>query len=92
VDLSAIDREALPEPMQSMAPQEQQALIETTAKQREELKARIRQLSEQRDVYLKQKVEEAGGAKDSLDDKIYSAVRDQAGKKGMVYEMDAPSY
>jgi Mg-chelatase subunit ChlD len=92
VDLSAIDHEALPEPMQSMAPQEQQALIETTAKRREELKAQIRQLSEQRDVYLKQKVEEAGGAKDSLDDKIYSAVRDQAGKKGMVYETDAPRY
>jgi hypothetical protein len=92
VSLSAIDREALPEPMQSMAPQEQQALIETTAKRREDLKAQVRQLSERRDVYLKQKVEEAGGAKDSLDDKIYSAVRDQAGKKGMVYETDAPSY
>ena len=92
VELSGIDRETLPESIQSLAPEEQRALLEQTARRRDELKDEIRALSEQRASYLKQKVEEAGGAADSLDDKIYGAVRAQAGKKGLVYEADAPSY
>ncbi len=34
----------------------------------------------------------SGGAEDSLDHKIYSAVREQAGKKGLQYEADALDY
>jgi hypothetical protein len=37
-------------------------------------------------------VAERGGAKDSLDDKIYGAVREQAAAKGLKYEADAPAY
>jgi hypothetical protein len=37
-------------------------------------------------------VEETGGAGDSLDEKIYSAVREQAGRKGLRYEADAAAY
>jgi uncharacterized protein YaaQ len=69
-----------------------QALIEENARQRDALKDEIRQLSGQRAAYLKQKVEEAGGAQDSLDEKIFNAVRAQAGKKGLRYEAEAPSY
>lgn len=36
--------------------------------------------------------EEAGGAKDSLDDNTYRAVREQAGRLGMSYEADVPAY
>ncbi len=92
VDLSSIEREALPASLQAMSPQEQQALIEENARRRDALKDEIRQLSGQRAAYLKQKVEEAGGAQDSLDEKIFNAVRTQAGKKGLRYEADAPSY
>ncbi|UCE77162.1 MAG: VWA domain-containing protein [Gammaproteobacteria bacterium] len=92
VDLSSIEREALPASLQAMSPQEQQALIEENARQRDALKDEIRQLSGQRAAYLKQKVEEAGGAQDSLDEKIFNAVRAQAGKKGLRYEAEAPSY
>ena len=92
VDLSSIEREALPASLQAMSPQEQQALIEENARRRDALKDEIRQLSGQRAAYLKQKVEEAGGAPDSLDEKIFNAVRTQAGKKGLRYEADAPSY
>jgi len=92
VDLSSIEREALPASLQAMSPQEQQALIEENARQRDALKDEIRQLSGQRAAYLKQKVEEAGGAQDSLDEKIFNAVRTQAGKKGLRYEAEAPSY
>jgi Mg-chelatase subunit ChlD len=92
VDLSSIERDALPASLQAMSPQEQRALIEQTARQRDALKDEIRRLSEQRATYLKQKVEEAGGARNSLDEKIYSAVRAQAAAKGLRYEAEAPSY
>ena len=52
---------------------------------------RIRQLSTQRDEFITQKVEEAGGAESSLDMKLYETVRDQAGKAGLEYE-GGPSY
>jgi hypothetical protein len=92
VDLSSIDQEKLPEPMQVLAPEEQAALISETAERRNELKRQIDELTEQRSAYLDKKVDEAGGARDSLDDKIYRAVREQAGRLGMTYEADAPAY
>jgi Mg-chelatase subunit ChlD len=92
VELSRIDRDKLPEPMQAMAPAEQKALITETAQQRDELKRQISELAGQRADYLKKKVAERGGARDSLDDKIYRAVRAQAGKAGLNYAADAPAY
>ena len=92
VDLSSIEREALPASLQAMSPRERRALIEETAGQRDALKDEIRQLAEQRATYLKQKVEEAGGAPESLDAKIYSAIRAQAAEKGLQYEAGGPSY
>jgi hypothetical protein len=92
VDLSSIDREKLPEPMQAMAPEEQAAIISETAERRNELKRQIRDLAKERSAYMDKKVEEAGGARDSLDDKIYRTVREQAGRLGLTYEADAPAY
>ena len=92
VALSRIDRDKLPEPLQAMAPAEQQALITETAARRNELKRQIGELADQRADYLKKKVQERGGARDSLDNKIYDAVRAQAGKAGLSYEADAPAY
>jgi len=92
VDLSSIDMDQLPEPMQAMAPAEQAAIISETAERRNELKRQISELTEKRAAYLDKKVEDAGGARDSLDDQIYRAVREQAGKLGMSYEADAPAY
>ncbi len=92
IELSTVKQEHLPAPMQAMAPAEQKALIAETAERRAELQSQINALSSERSAYLKKKVEEGGGAKDSLDDKIYSAVREQAGKKGLLYEADSPDY
>jgi len=92
VDLSAIERDHLPAPLQALAPEEQKAAITETAKRREELQRQIKELADQRSAFLRKNVEEIGGAKDSLDYKIYSAVREQAGKKGLRYEADALDY
>lgn len=92
VDLEEIDADQLPEPMQAMSPAEQKSLIEEKAGQRQRLEQELKIASQERNDYLKKEAEKAGGYKDSLDDKIYSAVREQAGKKGFVYKSDAPAY
>ena len=92
VELSDIDRDKLPEPMQAMAPAAQAKLIEETAERRNELQRQIDELTRQRADYLEKKVKESGGAEDSLDEKIYRAVKEQAGRVGLTYEADAPAY
>ena len=65
----------------------------SSAKRRDELQQEIRQLSESRSsFYIKQKIEAEGGADDSLDEKIYGAVKDQAASVGLTYESDSASY
>jgi len=92
VDLQEIEKEFLPALMQSMAPAEQQALIVETAQQRKELESQIQALAIQRNTYIKKQLDEQGGASDSLDEKIFSAVRDQAGKKGLSYDAGLATY
>jgi len=92
VELDSIDEEALPSSMQTMAPIEKKALIAKKSKDRSELQAQIETLAAKRSNYLRQKVEEAGGAEKSLDHKIYSTVREQATVKGLHYEDDALEY
>lgn len=92
VDLDKVERKELPAPMQDMTREQQAALVQETVEERQTLQKKITELAEQRDTYLKQKVEEAGGAEGSLDHKIQSAVREQAAKRGLRYEADAVKY
>ncbi|UCE89997.1 MAG: VWA domain-containing protein [Pseudomonadota bacterium] len=92
VDLSTVEEEHLPATVQAMAPAARKALIEDKAEQRAELQRQISGLTDKRADYLKKKVEATGGARDSLDHQLYGAIREQAGKKGLLYEADAPSY
>ncbi len=92
IDLSEIDADDLPTVMHDMTFEEQESLIKEKAGQRKELDRQILAATEQRRDYLKNKAKKAGGYKDSLDEKIYSAVKKQAGKKGFIYKADAPSY
>ncbi len=92
VDLDTLAPAALPAPMQAMSAEEQKALIGKTAKRRIELKAKIEDLAQQRAKFLRDKVEKAGGASASLDQKLYDAIREQGSSKGMRYEAEAPAY
>jgi len=42
--------------------------------------------------FLKDRVEERGGAEDSLDHGIYRAVKEQASSAGLTYDAAAPAY
>jgi Mg-chelatase subunit ChlD len=92
VELDQIEEENLPASLQALAPAEQQQVIEQKAKRRDELQQEIRKLSASRSQFIKQKVEAEGGADDSLDEKIYRAVKDQAAGIGLTYESDSASY
>ena len=91
VTLEEIDADALPEPLQQMSPEEQRAAVAKTTDKRRELRDRIQELSQQRDDYIDNEVEDLGGAEASLEYKIYDAVREQAEKKGLKYE-DGPEF
>ncbi|MGI9249403.1 MAG: VWA domain-containing protein, partial [Woeseiaceae bacterium] len=91
VDLNELEEDALPEALKPMAHAEQEAFVAGLTEQRVDLQRQIRELSLDRDGYLAKKVEEAGGLKDSLDQKLYDAVKSQASEVGLEYE-DGPTY
>jgi len=91
VDIATVEVDTLPAPMQSMSVEARKELLEKTAGKRSELQAQIKTLADQRDDYAAKQIAAGGGAKDSLDDKIYSAVREQARSTGLIYP-EAPKY
>ena len=91
VDLNELDEDALPAALKPMARAEQEAFVAELAEERADLQRQIRDLSQDRVGYLAKKVDEAGGLKDSLDHKLYNAVKEQAGEAGFKYE-DGPAY
>jgi uncharacterized protein YegL len=91
VDLAKVEVAQLPEPMQALPPEKRQEIVAANAEKRANLQSEIKKLAAERDSYVAGKVAEAGGAKDSLDYKILSAVREQAKEKGLTYS-DAPKY
>jgi len=92
VDMDAIAPEELPEPLRAMPADEREVLIVETAERRETLKRQMQDLADQRATYLKDRVEERGGAEDSLDHGIYRAVKEQASGAGLKYDAAAPAY
>ena len=91
VDLNKLEKDVLPEALKPMAPAEQKAFVAELAGERADLQRQIRELSLDRDGYLAKKVDDAGGLVDSLDQKLYDAVREQASEVGLEYE-DGPAY
>ncbi|RLC54715.1 MAG: hypothetical protein DRI30_08725 [Chloroflexi bacterium] len=55
---------------------------------RDELQQEIKKLSASLSQFIKENVEAEGGADDSLDEKIYRAVREQAAEIGLTYDSD----
>jgi Mg-chelatase subunit ChlD len=92
VKLADIEPTELPETLRPLPPAAQQAAIDEMAQKRSALLSEVGALSKERADYLEKKVQESGGARDSLDVQLYEAVRQQAKDKGLRYEADAPAY
>ena len=91
VDLDDIADEELPASLSVMAPEEQRAHIAIQAERRDQIRQEIQKLSESRQHYIEAQLAPEA-AKESLDEKIYSAVKDQAKAKGLIYESDRAEY
>lgn len=91
VALESIAAEELPATMRAMAPEEQQAHLDKLVQEREEVRDRMRELAESRQAFISKKVEEDGGAKDSLDQKLYETIRSQAAEADLELA-DGPAY
>jgi Mg-chelatase subunit ChlD len=91
VTLDELDEDALPEPLKAMSPDAQEAFVAELSDKREDLQRQIRTLSEERGDFLAKKVDEAGGMKGSLDQKLYDAVKEQASEAGLEYK-EGPAY
>ncbi len=85
VELEALPDSALPEPMVGLSKEEQKVLVEQTAEKRKKIQAEIVELGKQRQQYIAEQLEEDDVA-ESLDGKIYEAIRSQAGSKGLTYK------
>jgi hypothetical protein len=86
VTLGSIPAEQLPAALKDLTAPEQQAAVAAGVAKRAELRQRIDALAAERDAYLLEEIEVAGGADDSLDAQIYETVREQAAGKGLLYE------
>ncbi len=84
--LAHIDKNELPKAMQAMKPEAQKQYVLGKAKKRKALKKHIRQLTEKRDSFLKKEVAKTGADKNSFDAQIFGAIREQAAKKGLLYD------
>jgi Mg-chelatase subunit ChlD len=91
VDLDDIDEEELPASLRAMAPEVKRDFIKQQSERREEIKQQIKKLSASRQRYIEAQIA-PDTAKESLDEKIYSAIKDQAKTKGLVYESDSAEY
>lgn len=91
VDLEKLDTAQLPPPMRELSKDEQVALVEETAEKRAKLQAELKQLAEKRESFIAREVAKSERIEESLDYKIFSAVKAQAAEKGLSYE-EAPSY
>lgn len=92
IELDDIDKDDMPASLQALAPAAQMEVITNQARQRELIKHDIQKLSESRNAYIVEQIGTRDDAKESLDEKIYSAVKKQAKTKGLIYESEAARY
>jgi len=82
VKLEDLKEEQLPEGFKKLTPDERKAFLEQKSKEREELRAKIVELSKKRDDFLAAELKKRG-AKDSFDSSVLEALSEQAGRKGI---------
>ncbi len=84
-DFSKVKDEELPKEMRKLSVEERKAFVAKKTAEREALQKELGALAKEREKFVAEKVKEAG--KDSMFDKaVTGAVREQAAKKGVVFE------
>ena len=84
-DITKLKAEELPEEMRKLSADERKAYVAKKTAEREALQKELGSLAKEREKFVAEKMKEQG--KDSMFDKVVTgAVREQAGKKGVVFE------
>ncbi len=83
LELSAIAEEALPEPMKKMETSQRKAYIEQKSKERKDLQAEIKKLSEKRDSYIQEN--QTVKQENIFSQQLLKAVKSQAEAKGYAF-------
>ena len=87
LDVKKVREEDLPPEMKKMTPEEREAHVKQMAQRRAKIQKDIRDLSADRDAYVKKEMKRKGlDEKGAFDAALRRAVREQAEKKGMKFE------
>ena len=87
VDLDKMDVKDMPPEMQKMTAAERKAYVEKKAKERAEIQAKIKKLTEERNKYVAEEMKKAAGAgTNTLDAAVITAVREEATAKGYKFQ------
>ena len=92
IDVTEIEAEVLPESLQALSKDELADVVATTSVKRGELNQQIKELAAKRQSYLEAQVEASGTTEDTLDHKIYQAVRVQAAEAADIEYAAEPQY
>lgn len=85
VKLEEVKEEQLPEALKKLSAEERKAHVEKLSKEREEIRARIVEVSKKRDAYVAGELKKRG-TKDSFDEVVLKALQKQGEKKGIRFE------
>jgi Mg-chelatase subunit ChlD len=92
ITLEEIKPEALPAPLAKLKPAEQKKMVMELSDKRRKLEKRVKLLAEKRNAYLRKAVESKSDSEDSLDAKIFGAIKEQAASKGLEYKDEDARY
>lgn len=84
VKLDTLKEDELPEEMRKMTQEQRAEYVAEQAHARKKAQTRIIKLDKQRRAYIEQELAKAGGKKDSFDQRVIEALREQAARKGIV--------
>ena len=92
VNLEDIEEEDLPTSFYDVLPARRIEVIREKAERRDAIQQEIEELAESRQQHIREQLEAEGGAGDSLDEKIFRTVKDQAAEIGLSYDDDGARY
>jgi Mg-chelatase subunit ChlD len=92
VNLEDVPSDNLPASLSALSLDELNLKVQSASVRRQEVQTQIETLRDARSSYIEKKVEQAGGAGNSLDWQIFEAVVEQAGNVGLTYEASGPDF
>lgn len=83
--IDAVKKEELPENMQAMTPAEQEAYIAGMSRARGAVQEKIKEVSAQREAFIRAQRERQKGDQSGLDDALLESIHEHAKKKGIEF-------